>query len=90
MTLTVIVRFCPRTYYFLNNLFTFNGDGQDIHMRKYLKTVDFINTKDVMFKINPLITPRISPMNTKLYYLDIQGQGHYPFITHDNFCINHK
>ena len=23
-------------------------------MRKYLKTVDFINTKNIMFKINPL------------------------------------
>ena len=45
----IFVRFCPRTYYFL---FTLNGDGQEIYMRKYLKTVDFIDTENIMFKIN--------------------------------------
>ena len=29
-----------------------NGDGQETHMWKYLKTVDFINTKIIMFQIN--------------------------------------
>ena len=32
--------------------FISNGDGQEIHMWKYLKTVDFINTKNIMFEIN--------------------------------------
>ena len=35
--------------------------------RKYLKTVDFINTKYIMLKINPFLPPRISPTNTNLY-----------------------
>ena len=50
-------------------------------MRKYLKTVDFINTKNIMFKINPFVPRRISPTNTKLYDLENQGQGHYPLMT---------
>ena len=33
-------------------VFKSNGDGQEIHVWKYLKTVDFINTKINMFKIN--------------------------------------
>ena len=59
-------------------------------MGKYLKTVDFINTKTIMFKINPFLTPRISPTNTKLYALENQGQGLYPFMTLENYCMNHK
>ena len=47
-------------------------------MRKYLKTVDFINTKNIMFKINPFSAPRILRPNTNLYDLENQGQGHYP------------
>ena len=58
-------------------------------MRKYLKTVDFINTKNIMFKITPFLPPRISPMKTKLYDLDNQGQGHYPLMTLENYCMNH-
>ena len=50
-------------------------------MRKYLKTVDFINTKHIILKINPFLPPIISPTNTKLYDIEIQGQGHYPLIT---------
>ena len=37
-------------------------------MRKYLKTVDFKNTKNIMFKITPFLPPRILP--TKLYDLE--------------------
>ena len=58
-------------------------------MRKYLITVDFINTKNIMLKINPFLTPRISPTNTKLYDLENQGQGHYPLMTLENYCMNH-
>ena len=42
-------------------------------MRKYHKTVDFINAKNIMFKINPFLPPRISPTNPKLYDLENQG-----------------
>ena len=66
-----------------------NGDGQEIHMRKYFKTVDFIKTKTIMFKINPLLPPRISPTNTQLYDLENQGQGQYPLMTLENYCMNH-
>ena len=52
-------------------------------MRKYLKTVDFINTKTKKF------TPRISPTNTKLYDLENQGQGHYASMILENYCMNH-
>ena len=68
---------------------TLNADGQEIHMRKYLKTVDFINTKNVRFKINPFLSLRISPTNTKLYDLENQGQGHYLLMTLENYCMNH-
>ena len=59
-------------------------------MRKYLKTVDFINyyTKNIMFKINPFLPPRILPTNTKLYDLETQGQGHYPLMNLENYCMN--
>ena len=43
-----------------------------------------------MFKINHLLTPRISQTNTKLYDLENQGQGHYPLMTLENYCMNHK
>ena len=58
-------------------------------MRKYLKTVDFINTKNIMFKVNPFLPPRISPTIKKLYDLENQGQGHYPFMTFENYCMYH-
>ena len=58
-------------------------------MRKYLKTVDFINTKN-MFQINPFLPPRISPTNTKLYDLENQGQGHYQLMTLENCYMNHQ
>ena len=51
-------------------------------MRKYLKTVDFINTINIIFKITPF-TPRISPMNTTLYDPENQSQAHYPLMTLD-------
>ena len=66
-----------------------NGDGQEIHMRKYLKTVDFINTKNIMLKINPFLPPRKLLKNAKLYDLENQGQGHYPLMTLENYCMNH-
>ena len=66
-----------------------NGEGQEIHMRKYLKTVDFINTKNFMFKIKPFLPLRISPTNTKLHDLENHGQGHYPSLTLENYCMNH-
>ena len=43
-----------------------------------------------MSKINPFLPPRISPTNTKLYDLENQGQGHYPFMILENYCMNHK
>ena len=43
--------------------FALNGDGQEIQLRKYLKTVDFIKTKTITFKINPFLPPRISSTN---------------------------
>ena len=60
-------------------------------MRKCLKTVtvDFIDTKYIMFKMNPFLPPRISPMNTKLYDLENQGQGLYPLLTLKSYCMNH-
>ena len=58
-------------------------------MRKYLKTVDFINTKNIMLKINPLLPTGILPTNMKLYDLENQGQGHYSLMTHENYCMNH-
>ena len=53
-------------------------------MRKYLKTVDFKNTKNIMFKITLFLPPRISPTNTKLYDLE------NPLMTLENYCTNHK
>ena len=42
-----------------------------------------------MFKINPFLPTRISPTNTKSYDLENQGQGHYPLITLENYCMNY-
>ena len=42
-----------------------------------------------MFKINPFLPPRISPTNTKLYDLESQGQGHYPLMAPEIYCMNH-
>ena len=42
-----------------------------------------------MFKINHFIPPRISPTNTTFYDLDYKGEGHYPLMTIDNYCMNH-
>ena len=58
-------------------------------MRKYFKPVDFINTKNIVFKIDPFLPPRISPTNTKFYDLENQSQGHYPLMTIENHCMNH-
>ena len=58
-------------------------------MRKYLETVDFINTKNTMFKMYLFSPPKISPTNTKLYDLENQGQGYYPLMTLENYCMNH-
>ena len=63
------------------------GDGQEIHMRKYLKTVDFINAKNIIFKINQFYP--LEYRQRKLYDLENQGQGHYPFMTLENYCMNH-
>ena len=49
-----------------------NGDGQEIHMWKYLKTVDFINTKIIMFKVT-FLPNRISTKNKKLHDLENEG-----------------
>ena len=54
-------------------------------MRKYCKTVNFKNTKFIMFKINPFLSPRISQTNMKLYDLENQGQSHYPLMTLENY-----
>ena len=43
--------------------FTLIGYGQEIHMRKYPKAVDFINTKHIIFKITLLLPPKISIAN---------------------------
>ena len=51
----IFVRFCPVTYHFLNSCML-NGDGQDIHMLKYLKSIGFINPKIIIFKIGMFLT----------------------------------
>ena len=43
-----------------------------------------------MFKISPFLPPWISPTNTKSYDLENQGQGHYPLMTLENFCMNYE
>ena len=43
-----------------------------------------------MFKINPLLPPRMSPTDTKIYDLENQGQGHYPLMTLENYCMNYQ
>ena len=53
-------------------------------MWKYLKTVDFINTKIIMFKINLLSTK-----NTKLYDLENEGQGHLKSMALENYWIGY-
>ena len=85
--MVIFARFCPRTNFFSE--FKLIGDGQEIHMRKYLKTVDFINTKNNIFKSKTFLPPRKSSTHTKLYDLENQGQGHYPLMTPENYCMNH-
>ena len=51
-------------------------DGHEIRMWKYLKTVDFINTKIITFEINLFLPHIISMKNTKLHDLENEGQGH--------------
>ena len=58
-------------------------------MRKYLKTVDFINTKYIMFNITPFLPTRILPTNTTTYDLENQGQGQYSLMAFENYGINH-
>ena len=58
-------------------------------MRKYLKTVDFINTKIIMFNMTPFLYTRKSPTNTTTYDLENQGQGHSSLMTFENYCMNH-
>ena len=42
-----------------------------------------------MFKITPILPPRILPPHTKLYDFENQGQGHFPLMTPENYSINH-
>ena len=49
-------------------------------MWEYLKTVDFMNTKIIMFKINSFY-PIEYRQNTKLHDIEIEGQGHFKFMT---------
>ena len=67
---------CPRTYYFLK--FILIEDEQGIHMWKYLKTVDFINTRLNTFKSTPFLPPTILPTYTKIHDIENQGQCHFP------------
>ena len=83
----IFVRICPRTYYFLNSHWM--KMDRWFTWEKYLKTLNSINTKNIMFKINPFLSPRISPTNTKLNDLEIQSQGHYLLMTLENYFINY-
>ena len=42
-----------------------------------------------MFKTNPFLSPSIMPTNTKWYDIENKGQGHYPLMTIENYCMNH-
>ena len=57
-------------------------------MWKYLKTVDFINTKIIIFKINLFLLHRISTKNTKLHDLENEGQGHFKSMTLENYWMD--
>ena len=54
-------------------------------MWKYLKTVDFINTKIIMFKINLFLPHWISTKNKKLHDLENGGQGYFKSMTLENY-----